>query len=274
MEVVEQASTSTSKLQDEEAVIISELEDLLMIHSKNNNKKENGEENKEIEAKPTRKRKRTSDEHMMLDDIISIFLRIVYPLSKCMRKYVVVGIDKTQDCKPVIMINQNGKNIVLNVSAWNSLDKHMQLIDCYFNNKIFGKKTSFNLFASNIEIDNIILRGEQYVRMKDLTKHDLKIQLTYDEFFMLHSASAAINNYINQLHLVESCCKDYITSTIDTLPTLQILYSPLDTSIMNRLPQEVELYRHVEKMTVEKTKNLHKDIKLELESESNESVIE
>lgn len=57
--------------------------------------------------------------------------------------------------------------------------------------------------------------------------------------------SAAINNYINQLHIFESRCKDYLTNTIDTFPNSQILYSPLDTSIMNRPPQEVELYKRV-----------------------------
>lgn len=57
---------------------------------------------------------------------------------------------------------------MLSETAWISLDKRMQLIDCYFNNKIFGKKPSFTLIDSDIEIDNIILRGEQYVRIWDV----------------------------------------------------------------------------------------------------------
>lgn len=143
-------------------------------------------------------------------------------------------------------ITQSGKNIKISKTAWISLDKRMQLIDCYFNKKIFGKKTSYTLIDSDIEIDNIILRGVQYVRIRDVTKHDVKVQLTYEKFSMIHSLSAAINNYINQLHIVECCCKDYLTNTINSIQIHRYsTVSPLDISIMNRLPQEVELYKRM-----------------------------
>lgn len=218
------------------------------------------------DVKQTNKRKRMNEETVFLKDIISIFLRIVYPLSRCLKKCVIVGINKAKECEPVVIITQSGKNIMLNETAWISLHKRMQLIDCYFNNKIFGKKTSFSLLNSDVEIDNIILRGEQYVRIRDVTKHDVKVQLSYEEFSMLLNSSAAINNYINQLHIVESCCKDYLVNTIDTLPNSQILYSPLDTSIMNRLPQEVELYK---RMTISNRALEEESRKLQQEIEEN-----
>lgn len=237
----------------------------------------NGKDNLEnIEiVKQKHKRKRSNEESYLLENIIDIFLRIIYPLSRCLKKYVIVGIDRIKECKPVVIITQSGKNIKISETAWISLDKRMQLIDCYFNNKIFGKKTSFTLIDSDIEIDNIILRGEQYVRIRDVTKHDVKVQLTYEEFSMLHSSSAAINNYINQLHIVESCCKDYLTNTIDSLPNAQILYSPLDTSIMNRLPQEVELYKRmiIANRAVEESRKLQQEFE-ENNYETDESAID
>lgn len=257
---VEQASTSNSKIKkEEEQQLINELEEFLQPNKPL--KKDDT-----LESKQTNKRKRNNEDNMLLEDIISIFLRIIYPLSRCMKKYVIVGIDKINACKPVVLIVHNGKIISLNENAWSSLEKRMQLIDCYFHNKIFGKKTSFSLLDSDVEVDVIILRGEQYVRIRDLTKHDVKVQLTFEEFTMLHSSSLAINNYINQLHTVESCCKDYVDTTIDKLPTSQILYSPLDTSIMNRLPQEVELYRRM-KMT---SRTLEEGRKVQQETEEEE----
>lgn len=234
----EKANTSSTNFKDETDAIIANTIEFLQFKS-------NKETDVKEEKKSTSKRKRSNEEEITLEDVFLVFLRIIYPLSRCMKKFIVVGLSKTMDCKPVVMINHSGKSIMLNKTAWISLDKRMQLIDCYLTNKIFGKKTSFNLLDSDIEIDVNILRGELYVRLRDVTKHDVKVQLTYEEFSMLHSSSAAINNYINQLHIVESCCKDFLINTIDTLPAFQILYSPLDTSIMNRLPQEVELYRRM-----------------------------
>lgn len=238
-------------------------------------RQEEGIEEQNTSMKQSTKRKRKNEEYIYLEDILSIFLRIFYPLSKDMKKFAVVGLNKVTGCKPVVMINQTGKTIVLNETAWDSFYKRMQLIDCYLSNKIFGKKTSFTLLASDIEIDIIILRGEQYVRIREVSKHDLKVQLTYEEFSMLYRSSAAINNYINQLHIVEKCCEDYVNNTIDELPTSQILYSPLDTSIMNRLPQEVELYRRMimSNTDVNDNRKLQEETE-ELEPESDGSVIE
>lgn len=240
-------STSNSSVKEEEKdEVISALDDFLKFKTT---------DEKTTEEKPVNKRKRTSDEDAVsLEDIISMFLKIIYPLSACMKKFVVVGVNKKMDSKPCVILNHNGKIITLTETAWNSLDKRMQLIDCYLKNRIFGKKTSFSLMDSDVEVDVNILRGEPHVRLRDVTKHDIKVQLNHEEFLMFYSSSASINNYINQLRIVESCCKDYIISTIDTMPTSQILYSPLDTSIMNRLPQEVELYRRM--ITAKKKKNL------------------
>lgn len=248
---IEKTSTSNSNDKDVKDCFIEELDTFLKFGKVKEEKSKEGEEEEGKDklkvVKQSNKRKRANEDVILLEDVLSMFLRILYPLSRDMKKFVVVGLNKTIGCKPAVMINQNGKNVVLNETAWSSLDKRMQLVDCYMNNKIFGKKTNFSLLGSDIEVDIVILRGEQYVRIRDVTKHDLKVQLTYEEFSMLHSSSAAINHYISQLHIVESCCEDYVTNTIETLPNAQILYSPLDTSVMNRLPQEVELYRRMVK---------------------------
>jgi hypothetical protein len=267
-----------TKGEDVAETFVTELDQFLKFDKNNekhvNVKEENEGEENSTTSRPT-KRKRYNEDYVSLEDVLSLFLRIIYPLSRDMKKFVVVGLEKTSNCKPVVMINQIGKSIMLDETAWNSLNKRLQLIDCYFLNKIFGKKTSFTLLSSNIEVDNMILRGEQYLRIRDMTKHDLKIQLSYEEFLMLHSSTGAINNYINQLHVVESCCEDYIQSTLDTLPTSTILYSPLDTSIMNRLPHEVELYRRMimSKKTLNDAKKLQEELE-ELEPESDGSVVE
>lgn len=191
------------------------------------------------------KRKRVEEENTTLEDVISIFLRIIYPLSKCMRKHVVVGVHKEMDCKPVVMITQNDKTILVNETAWKCLYQRMQLVDCYLLNHVFGKRTTFGLLESNIEVENIMLRGEQLVRIKDATKYDLKIQLNYEEFSMLYSSASAINWYINQLNMLGSHIKDYLVSTMETHPNAQLIFNPTDSSIINRLPQEVLLYRRM-----------------------------
>lgn len=124
---------------EEKDSIISETEEFMKFT--------NGKDNLEtIEiVKPKHKRKRSIEESYLLENIIDIFLRIIYPLSLCLKKYVIVGIDRTKECKPVVIITQSGKNIKISETAWISLDKRMQLIDCYFNNKIFGKKNQFHL---------------------------------------------------------------------------------------------------------------------------------
>lgn len=269
-----EASTSNVLVQEEQDDVISETEEFLKF------KTDIERDEKEEEKKPVRaanKRKRNNEADIVLEDVISLFLTIIYPLSRCMKKFVVVGLHKNLECKPCVLLNNNGKSVVLGETAWFSLEKRMQLIDCYLFNRIFGKKTSFSLLDSDIEVDIIVLRGEQCVRIKDVTKHDVKVLLTLEEFSMLHSSSAAINNYIQQLHIVESCCKDYIFNTIEALPTSQILYSALDTSIMNRLPQEVESYRRMKtaERALEEVTKPHENLEgSELDPDDNKIEIE
>lgn len=229
-------------------VVEKELTEFLKFKPKNGKeeekKPENGKEEEKKPAKATRKRKRiNNEESFTLDMMLSIFLKIIYPLSSTINKFVVVGIDKLTDCNPVVIINQCGKSLTLSETAWFSLEKYMQLIDCYLTNNIFGKKTSFVLIDSNIEVDIVLFRGVLNVRIRDVTKHDVKVQLTPEEFLVMFRSSSAITHYISQLRIVEGLCKDYLEGTIDSHPTAPILYSPLDTAIINRLPQEVELYR-------------------------------
>ena len=99
---------------------------------------------------------------------------------------------------------------------------------------------------SDLEIDNIRLRGTQYVRFRDLSKYNKKILMTSDEFHTLSYLTPTIIRYLQQLVTNSSIIIDYLDSCMIKNPTLPLLFGPLDAAIYNRLPQEVSLYRRTE----------------------------
>lgn len=199
-----------------------------------------------IEQKtPTNKRKRKVEDEFSFQTLTEIFLRIIYPISTCMSKNIVVGISKNLNLKPIVVLNHGMKSIIWNETSWESFNKYVHLIECYFLNKVHGKKTCVNIANSDIEIENTKTRGEYLIKFRNLSKHDVKVLLTIDEFRMLVNTIPAINRYIEQLKLSEGMYKNYLIDTIECQENTPILYGPVDVSIYNRLPQEVYLYRQI-----------------------------
>lgn len=190
-------------------------------------------------------KRKFEEETPLLEDILTVFLKVFYPLSRCFSKFVVIGASKKLECRPIIMIVQSGKVIAIQEESWKSIVKRMPLIDQYLVNNVYGRKTCFRPLESDLEVENIKLRNMYYVRFKDLTKHDLKVQLSYEEFAMLHSAAPSIINYIKQLNSIQTLIKDYVDETMDIHPNSQLIVSGIDQSIFNRLPLEVHLFRRM-----------------------------
>lgn len=176
-----------------------------------------------------------------------IFLKIVYPLAGFMEKNILVGVFKSLDFMHGILLNHGGKSILFTESSWNSFTKHMGLIECYMQNKVCGKKTSIRLSSSDIEVENIKFRNGHCIRFRNLSKHDEKVVLSGEEFFTLINIVPAINRYLRQLCFSSSVIKDYLVDTVNVQPNSPLLYGPVDTSIYNRLPQEVNCYRCLSK---------------------------
>lgn len=193
---------------------------------------------------PTSKRKRKVEETPFCL-ITEIFLRIFYPISTCMNKNIIVGISKDLNFKPAVLLNHGTKSIVFDVISWESFIKYEHLVQCYILNKVYGKKTCINLANSDIEIETSKMRGEYLIKFKNTSKHDTKVLLTINEFKMLSHTVPAINRYIEQLKLSEDMYKNYLTETVETKMDPAIVYGPVETSIYNRLPQEVYLYHHM-----------------------------
>ncbi|WP_221935858.1 hypothetical protein, partial [Klebsiella pneumoniae] len=96
-------------------------------------------------------------------------------------------------------------------------------------NKVYGRKTSIKLAASDIEIDTVKLRGLLCVRIRDLSKNECKVQLSLEEFYMLSSLTPAIDRYMQQLKFSGHVVKDYLMDTIQKQPNTPLLYGPVDT---------------------------------------------
>src|SRR5436190_14946927 len=115
-------------------------------------------------------------------------------------------------------------------------------------NTVHGKKTAVRFPDSDIEMDSIKLRGTQQIRLKDLTKHDSKIQLTQEEFLVLSASTEALTRYLRQLRFAVPIIKDYLNASMAVHPDTPLPVNPVDTSIYNRLPQEVHLWREIERI--------------------------
>lgn len=202
-----------------------------------------GEENTNL------KRKRKSEEYEdPLVFLTELFLRIIYPISNCMTKSIVVGISKKFNFSPCILLNHGLKRIEFTKNAWDSFNKYVSIIDCYLQNYVYGKKTCITLSDSDIQIETTKLRGEYLVRIRNTSMHDIKVLLNYDEFKLIMNFLPAVNRYLDQLELTETMIKEYLNHSTETYDTTPLLYGGIDFSIYNRLPQEVFLYRQMKQL--------------------------
>lgn len=217
------------------------------------------EENIASSSKSTLKRKRKPELDIPFTTWTDIFLRILYPISRCMSKGLAVGLVKQLGYTPNAILNHGAKMLFFSDTAWDSFLKHLHLIECYLAKNMFGKKTSTRLLDSDIEIDILKNRGELQVRFRDLTKHDDKIQLTKEEFYVMSCATSPTTRYMKQLVFSSSVVKDYLIDAMEQYPDAQLLYSPIDTSIFNRIPYEVGMWRYLKEYEENKTKKVAKE---------------
>lgn len=195
------------------------------------------------------KKKRRVEEPKAITMLAEVFLRIMYPLSTCMSKFVTTGLAKSLDYSPHVIFHHGSKAVYFSESAWDSFVKHLHLIECYFANNIAGRKTNVRLLDSDIEIDIVKQRGELQMRIRNLTKYDEKLLLTKQEFLILNNTAQSITRYVKQLGFSKPILQDYLIHTVETQPDVPILYSPIDTSIFNRIPYEVEVWRNLRDLT-------------------------
>lgn len=220
-----------------------QVSDLLFFH--NEEQEIDKEEISSTVLKNTSKRKRKPEVETSLNVLFEVFLRIIYPISKCMTKSVAIGLVKPLDYSPTVMLSHGSKVLVLTEKPWESFMNHLHLIECYLTNNMIGKKTGVRLLDCNIEIDIVKNRGEQMVRFRNLDKHEEKILLTREEFYILSCVTSPITRYMRQLVFSSSVIKDYLVDTMENQPDIQILHGPVDTSIFNRIPHEVEVWRRI-----------------------------
>lgn len=202
----------------------------------------------------TVKRKRKNNDSSLMS-LTEVFLRLIYPLTSCLSKNIIIGIFRSENYKPLVQLQHANVKLTFNENAWLSFNSYLHLITCYFKNKIYGKKTNIILSNCDITIDNIKNKGEQTVRFKHSNNHVEKILLTEKEFQLLIGCIPAINKYLNQLKLSEKIIKNYLTEAVDNIDDNQILSLPTDMSIFNRLPQEAHLFRHMKSISAEKVDN-------------------
>lgn len=188
-------------------------------------------------------RKRKFKEDPAVYSLTGEFLNACYPISSCMSKYISIGVSKQENCAPTVTLRHGARKVTFNEKSWESFNKYLHLIECYLTNQVNGKKTNIILDNSDNEVENIKMRGGQYVRFRDVTKHDEKITLSPEEFEMLVAIVPAINRYMSQLTLSLPMIKDYLSGTLESNSSL--LYGPVDASIYNRLPQEVFHFRRM-----------------------------
>lgn len=194
-----------------------------------------------------RKRKRCDDEENCgeeVDVLLDVFLRSMYPLNDTIEKTITVGVFKSLNFKPAVLLSHCGKtSLVLLMEMWDKFTKYAPIIESYLFNNITGRKTAIGFENSDIEIETIRLRGFLYVKFRDLSKHNKKILLTFEEFQVLSNLIPAINRYSHQLATYGAIIFDYLNSSINTSPVIPVIYGPIDQAIYNRLPEEVSFYR-------------------------------
>lgn len=234
-------------LEQDEDPVVKDYKDSLTNFLKFNSEEQKvvNEEGCRTTAKRVSKRKRKPEESITLNIVTEVFLRVLYPISRCMTKSVAIGLVKPLKYSPNVILNHGSKMLVFSELAWESFMKHLYLIECYLTNNMIGRKTLIRLLECNIEIDITKHRGEPQVRFRDLTCHADKILLSKEEFFILSCATSPVTRYMRQLVFSSSVVKDYLLETTEQHADVQILHGPVDTSIFNRIPHEVEMWRRV-----------------------------
>jgi len=265
---------------EEEVEIVQEISEFLKFGKKEENeieaskdmKKENSSEQTKGKAKGGSKRKRKTEENISTNILTEVFLRIFYPISLCLGKSVSIGLMKSLDYSPTVILNHGTKMVFFSSSAWESFLKHLHLIECYLTNSRCGRKTNIRIFDCDNEVDVIKHRGQLQVRIRDLTQHDNKVLLSREEFYILNSATLPITRYMRQLVFSSSVIKEYLVDTLEKQPDSTILYGPVDTSIFNRIPHEVEMWRQLRSFepTVEIGKEATEDTTEVVEEEEEE----
>lgn len=245
-------STQGTSLCEEHFVKQEKEDDCIVIEDDDTDLKnlqaDGGKLNNKTENKTSIKRKKRSEEDTVPIKLLSdVFLRVIYPLTQCMSKNVIIGVFKHLDYAPGVLLNQGGKYVLFTDKGWHSLSKYLQLIECYIINNVYGKKTSQILAGTDIEVENLRLRGSQCVRFRDLTKFDDKVLLYSEEFQMLSSCTPAIERYLQQLTMAGPVIKDYLQDSIERRPSAPLLYGEVDTCVYNRLPQEIHMCRRMSK---------------------------
>jgi hypothetical protein len=243
----------SSHVTEEEAEIVQEISEFLKFGKKEENvkkeengkKEEDGKETAKGKSKGGSKRKRKTEEHIPTNILSEVFLRIFYPISSCLGKNVSIGLMKSLDYSPTVILNHGTRMVFFSSNAWESFLKHLPLIECYLASSRCGRKTNIRIFDCDNEIDVIKHRGQLQVRIRDLTQHDNKVLLTREEFYILNSATSPITRYMRQLVFSSSVIKEYLVDTLEKQPDSTILYGPVDTSIFNRIPHEVEMWRQL-----------------------------
>lgn len=252
----EESNASTGTLEEPVKTLIENkpTENLQSDTIKLQTSEENQQENKEKEEETSEeedllmsriksKRKRKFKEDLALHNLTEDFLNVYYPISSCLSKNISIGISISDNCTPKVTLRQGTKKVKFSEKAWESFNKYLRLIECYLTNRVNGKKTNVVLDNSDIEVENIKMRGDQHVKFRDVTKHEEKITLSPDEFEMLVTVVPAVNRYMKQLTLSLPMIKDYLNETLESNSPL--LYGPVDVSIYNRLPQEVFVFRRM-----------------------------
>lgn len=199
------------------------------------------------------KRKRGGEEEEDEDtkDLLTgIYLRTMYPLAKAVDKTVTIGIFKSLNFQPAVLLNHCSKSSILfSIDAWDNFAKSSNIIQSFLQNNLSGKRTSVVLHESDIEVDIIRLRGFQLVRIRNLTTHNKKILLSNYEFYVLFNLVPVITRYIHQLVAYENLVTNYLKAAVLNVPPPQLIYGSLDTSFYNRLTHEIECYRGIDQLS-------------------------
>lgn len=190
-----------------------------------------------------KRRKKVLKQESPIQFINETFLQAFYPLSPCLTKNVTAGITKSLGYQPFVSLNQGVKKITFIEDAWRSCARYITLVQCYMTNQLHGKKTKIQLDDSDIEIEVVKTRGKFFVRFRNTSSHEDKLSLSLEEFEVFSHIAPTINRYLKQLNISGPMIKEYLLNTIENNENAPLVYGEVDSSIYNRLPHEVYLYK-------------------------------
>ena len=226
----------------EEVEIVKEISEFLKF-GKREQEHETGEEL--VKSAPKRRKKNEEKEKFPPLMLAEVFMRIYYPISACLSKSVSAGLMKSLDYAPTVLLSHGTKNILFSHEAWDSFLKHLHLIEVYLTNSVCGRKTNIRLLDCDNVIDIVKHRGHLQVRIRNLTQHENKILLTRQEFLILSYVSKPLSRYMKQLVFARPVIIDYLVDALETKPDKNIPSGQVDTSIFNRIPHEVRMWREL-----------------------------